>query len=233
MEFHTNYRLERYILDTSWENLPPQIQERAIVCGIDLMIALLLGSKGQQFQAGMRTAQAYYKDGDIPVVGSDLTFGLLGAVVAMSHASNSFDIDDGHNMIKGHPGTSFVAGVLAAALEKNVTYREYLTTLVVCYEAAIRCGLAVQEHYQYLHSSGTYGAFGTAAGMGRLLGFTQEQMNNALSMAEFHAPLTPVMRSVQYPSMNKPWRAALLMDTCWKLRNIRSTWIPWVRPTRS
>lgn len=203
MEFHTNYRLERYILDTSWENLPPQIQERAIVCGIDLMIALLLGSKGQQFQAGMHTAQAYYKDGDIPVVGSDQTFGLLGAVVAMSHASNSFDIDDGHNMIKGHPGTSFVAGVLAAALEKNVTYREYLTTLVVCYEAAIRCGLAVQDHYQYLHSTGTYGAFGTAAGMGRLLGFTQEQMNNALSMAEFHAPLTPVMRSVQYPSMNK------------------------------
>ncbi len=75
--------------------------------------------------------------------------------------------------------------------------------MVVCYEAAIRCGLAVQDHYQYLHSTGTYGAFGTAAGMGRLLGFTQEQMNNALSMAEFHAPLTPVMRSVQYPSMNK------------------------------
>lgn len=39
--------------------------------------------------------------------------------------------------------------------------------------------------------------------MGRLPGFTQEQMNNALSMAEFHAPLTPVMRSVKYPSMNK------------------------------
>lgn len=203
MDFITDYRLEDYILNTTWEDLPAKVQERAIVCGIDLMIALLLGSKGQQFQAGIRIAQTYYKGGNLPVVGSDKNFGLLGAVVAMSHASNSFDIDDGHNMIKGHPGTSFVAGVLAAALEENVTYREYLTTLVVCYEAAIRCGLAVQDHYQYLHSTGTYGAFGTAAGMGRLLGFTQEQINNALSMAEFHAPLTPVMRSVQYPSMNK------------------------------
>ena len=42
-----------------------------------------------------------------------------------------------------------------------------------------------------------------AAGIGRIFGFTKEQMNTALSMAEFHAPLTPVMRSVQYPSMNK------------------------------
>lgn len=203
MEFITDYKLEDFVLNTRWEDLPDEVQKRAVVCGIDLTIALLLGSKGEQFKAGLRMAREYYKGGDIPVVGSGETFGLLGASVAMAHASNSFDIDDGHNMIKGHPGTSFVGGVLAAALEKNISYREYLTTLVVCYEAAVRCGLAVQDYYHFLHSTGTYGAFGTAAGMGRILGMTREQMNNALSIAEFHAPLTPVMHSVEYPSMNK------------------------------
>ncbi|HWR60365.1 MAG TPA: MmgE/PrpD family protein [Clostridia bacterium] len=203
MEFVTDYRLENYILQTTWEDLPEQIKQRAVVCSIDLTMALLLGSRGRQHAAGVCVAKNIYSKGDIAVVGSKERLSFMGAVAAMSHSSNSFDIDDGHNMIKGHPGTSFVAGVLAAALDKNVSYREYLTTLAVCYEITIRNGLAIQDHYKYLHSTGTYGAFGTAAGVGRIFGLTKEQLNNALSVAEFHAPITPVMRSVEYPSMNK------------------------------
>ncbi len=203
MQFITDYLLEDYILNTKWEDLPANVKERAIVCSIDLASALLLGSKGKQFAAGIRLAELCCKDGNIPVVGSPKTFNFLGATIAMSHASNSFDIDDGHNMIKGHPGTSFIAGVMAASLAKDISYREYLTTLVVAYETAIRCGLAQQNHYNYLHSTGAYGAFGTAAGAGRIYGLSREQLNTALSIADFHAPLTPVMRSVEYPSMNK------------------------------
>ena len=203
MEFCTDYTLEKFILNTRWEELTGEVRERAVVCGIDLTAALLLGARGRQFQTGLFMARNFYKEGTVPVVGSRETFCVLGSAVAMSHASNSFDIDDGHNMIKGHPGASFVGGVLAAALEKGISYREYLTALTVCYEAAIRCGLAIQDHYQFHHSTGSYGAFGTAAGMGRILGFSAEQLNHALSIAEFHAPLSPVMRSVEYPSMNK------------------------------
>jgi len=201
--FNTDYTLENFILQTQWEDLPAEVQARAVVCGIDLMLALLLGSRGRQFFGGLNLAAGNFKEGNIPVVGCKQTFGLLGATVALSHAANSFDIDDGHNLLKGHPGASFVAGVLAAALQENISYKEYLTTLVVCYEVTIRCGLALQDHYKYLHSTGAYGAYGTAAGMGRILGLSANQLNNALSIAEFHAPLTPVMRSVQHPSMNK------------------------------
>lgn len=203
MNFVTNYILEDYILKTKWEDLPKQVQDRSMVCSIDLMMALILGSKGKQCKAGISLAKSIYKDGNIPVVGSQEKFSFIGATVAMGHASNSFDIDDGHNMIKGHPGTSVIAGVLAAALEKDITYKEFLTTLVVSYETAIRSGLAIQNHYNYLHSTGAYGAVGTSAGVSRILGFNKEQLNNALSIADFHAPLTPVMRAVEYPSMNK------------------------------
>jgi len=203
MNFVTNYILEDYILNTKWEDLPKQVQDRAIVCSIDLMMALILGSKGNQYKVGDSLAKSIYKDGNIPVVGSKEKFSFIGATVAMGHSSNSFDIDDGHNMIKGHPGTSIIAGVLAAALEKDITYKEFLTTLVVSYETAIRSGLAIQDHYNYLHSTGAYGAVGTSAGVSRIFGFNKEQLNNALSIADFHAPLTPVMRAVEYPSMNK------------------------------
>lgn len=203
MQFITDYRLEDYILQTSWDKLPADVQERTLRCSVDLMGALILGSQGKQYGAGVRVAKRIGAVGDIPVLGKSDTFNLLGASIAFSHAANSFDIDDGYNMVKGHPGASFIGGVLAAALEKNCTYGEYLTTLSICYETAIRWGLVEQKHYGFLHSTGTYGAFGTAAGVGRLHGMNREQLNNALSIADYHAPLTPVMRAVEYPSMNK------------------------------
>ncbi|MFT5874671.1 MAG: 2-methylcitrate dehydratase PrpD [Clostridium sp.] len=203
MKFNTNYILENYILNTKWEDLSKQVQERAIVCSIDLMTALILGSKGNQYKAGVKLAKSIYQDGNVQVIGSDEKFNFIGATVVLGHAANSFDIDDGHNMIKGHPGAAIIAGILAAALEKDITYKEFLTTVVVSYETAIRSGLAMQSHYNYLHSTGSYGAVGTSAGVSRIFGFSKEQLNNALSIADFHAPLTPVMRSVEYPSMNK------------------------------
>ena len=203
MEFITDYKLERYILDTKWESLPAEVQTRARVCAIDLMTALIVGSHGRQFQVGLKLAENMYRPGDIALVGSDKTFSPMGAVVAMSHASNSFDIDDGHNMVKGHPGTAFIAPLLTAALEKDVDYKEFLTTLVIAYDVAVRSGKALQEHYNFLHSTGTYGAVSSAAAMGRLYGMDEKQLNNAISIADFHAPLTPVMRAVEYPSMNK------------------------------
>jgi len=203
MKHTDNYRIEDYILQTKWEDFPPEVQQRAVVCAIDLFTALLLGSQGKQHQAGVKICKEYLSGGDIGVVGSKDTYNLLGATIAMGHASNSFDIDDGYNLLRGHPGTSFVAGLLSAALKENVSYKEYLTTLVITYESCIRWGLAMQDHYNYLHSTGTYGAFGTAAGVGRLLGLDRDQLKNALSIADFHAPLTPVMRSVSIPSMNK------------------------------
>ena len=203
MKFMINYWVEDYIQATKWESFPEIIKERAIVCGIDLMTALILGSRGGQFAAGVRLANQIGAEGPLEVIGTKEHYNLLGAAIAMSHASNSFDIDDGHNMIKGHPGTSFVAGILAAGLEKNLTYREYLTALVTSYETSIRWATAMQDHYGYLHSTGAYGAYGTAAGVGKILELSKKQLNTALSIADFHAPMTPVMRSVEYPSMNK------------------------------
>lgn len=119
MDFRTDYRTERYALGTKWEDLPQAVQEHALMCGIDLMGALILGSRGGQFKAGQKLALSMGMRGGIPVIGSDQTYNLLGAAIAMGHSSNSFDIDDGHRAICGHPGTSFVAGVLAAAQKKT------------------------------------------------------------------------------------------------------------------
>ena len=203
MKFTTDYRLEKFLLETKWEDLPAEVQQRLRGCMLDLLGALVAGCGSEQFQVGVRLAKKIFRDGDIPAIGTKETFSTIGAATAMGHSSNAYDIDDGHNIIRAHPGTSFIGGLLAIGYEKDVSAKDFLTALYVAYEATIRMGAAIMDYYQYAHSSGTFGAVGVVAGGGRMYGFTKEEMNNALSVSEFNAPLVPGIRSVEYPSMNK------------------------------
>ena len=203
MEFKTDYKLEHFIRDTKWNDLPQTVQQRLRGCFIDLMGALISGSRSAQFTVGLTFARRAFKAGDIAVIGALDKFDFLGASVVMGHSANAYDIDDGHNTIRAHPGASFIGGLLAAAYEKDVSMEDFLTVLYVAYETTIRMGKAIMDYYRYAHSSGTFGAVGVAAGVGRLFGFRIAELNNVLSIAEFNAPLVPGIRSVEYPSMNK------------------------------
>ncbi|MBE6645264.1 MAG: MmgE/PrpD family protein [Ruminococcaceae bacterium] len=203
MNFITDYKLENFIIATRWEKLPEEVQTRLKGCFIDLMGALAVGSKSDQFKAGLALAEKIYGTGDISVIGTDKKLNFMGASCAMGHSSNAYDIDDGHNMTRAHPGTSFVGALLAAAYEKNISRNEFLSAMLAAYEASIRSGAAIMDYYNYAHSSGTFGAIGVAVGVGKIYGFTKEELNNAISIAEFNAPLVPGIRSVEYPSMNK------------------------------
>ena len=203
MRFETDYKLERFILETRWSDLPQAVRERLRGCMIDLTGALVAGSQSRQFQAGLALARRALRSGETAVIGARDRFDFLGAAAVMGHSSNAYDIDDGHNIIRAHPGTSFIGGLLAAGYEKGLGATDFLTALYVAYEVTIRSGAAIMDYYKFAHSSGTFGAVGVAAGAGRIFGFTKEEMNNALSIAEFNAPLVPGIRSVEYPSMNK------------------------------
>jgi len=203
MRFITDYKLENYILGESWETLPESVRSRMRGCFLDLFGALASGSRSEQFRVGMTLAAETFKDGDVAIIGTEKRLGFMGAATAMGHSSNAYDIDDGHNITRAHHGTSFIGAILAAAYEKNISKNEFLTALLVAYEASIRSGAAIMDYYKFAHSSGTFGAVGVAAGVGRIYGLSREGLNNLISIAEFNAPLVPGIRSVEYPSMNK------------------------------
>ncbi len=203
MKFYTDYGLERFIKDTEYDQLPQSVKERLDGCFLDLLGALIVGSESQQFKAGRELAKKLGKDGEIAVIGCEDKFDFFGASIAMGHSSNAYDIDDGHNIIRAHPGTSFIGALLAEAYSQNLSAPDFLSALYVAYEGTIRMGQAIMDYYDYAHSSGTFGAVGVAIGVGRMRNYTLEQLNNVISIAEFNAPLVPGIRSVEYPSMNK------------------------------
>ena len=203
MKYETTYQLENFVLGTNWEDLPSHVQERIKGCFVDLTAALITGSRSEQFRVGLKLAEEVFGTGTVPVVGNDRCFSFIGAAAAMGHSANAYDIDDGHNLIRAHPGSAVVGPILAAALEKDVRRNEFLTALLMGYETTIRAGVAIMDYYSNPHSSGTFAPPGIAAGVGRLYGFSKEQLNNCISIAEFNAPLVAGSRSVGYPSMNK------------------------------
>ena len=75
--------------------------------------------------------------------------------------------------------------------------------MVVGYELACRAGIATHRYYAHYHASGSWGALGTAACLGRVLGLHISKLKSALGLAEYHAALSPIERCLGTPAMTK------------------------------
>jgi len=193
----------RYVVATEWCDLPEPVRLRAVMCSIDMFGALVAGSAAPVVQIGRRIAVRCFSGSEASILMSSDQVSLPGAALANGLAANALDIDDGHRMVKGHPGAVVFPALLAVAEYRKVRLQDFLAALVAAYEIALRAGLTLQAHYAYYHSSGAWGAVGAAAGAAKLMGFEAQQVLQAMAIADFHAPMVPVMRSVRCPSMSK------------------------------
>ena len=57
MIFTTDYKLENFILNTKWSDLPEEVQNRMKGCLLDLLGALIAGSKSSQAKVGLALAE--------------------------------------------------------------------------------------------------------------------------------------------------------------------------------
>lgn len=195
-------RVAEFACDASWDELPADVREQAVRCVLDLTGDAIAGSRTKVARIAGDYALESYGSGAATVIGADATSTPVGAALANGFAASALDLDDGYRPLKGHPGAAIFPAVLAAE-RSDSTGAEFLTALVVGYEVAIRAGLALHPYYGFYHGTGTWGAIGAAAGAARLLCTDAGQVCQALGVADFHAPMTPEMRSVDSPSMVK------------------------------
>ena len=203
MEVLTN-KVLRFISDTRFEDLPDNVIHQAKRCLLDTLGALLAGSDTPVVRIMSSFATKYFRGTEATILVSGERVSPVGAALANGYACNALDIDDGYRMVKGHPGAC-VLPVLLAASESAVHPRgtDFLTALVIGYEVAIRAGLIRHALYQTYHSSGSWGAVGGAAVAGRVLGLDQSTLREAMGVAEYHAPIAPMMKGIEKPSMGK------------------------------
>lgn len=126
----------------------------------------------------MLTAEAADRGpGPVQVLG--LAEGRDAATAALVNGglSHIVEMDDLDRRSVVHPGTVVIPAALAAAQQANRSGRDFLTAVVVGYDAAIRVGEAVgRSHYASWQNTATCGAFGSAAAAGWLMGLDAQAM---------------------------------------------------------
>ena len=193
-----------FTLNIRWEDLPAEVRHQSKHCLLDALGALIAGTRTPVADIMRKTAFSQFGGDQATILVSGERASAVGAALANGFFGNALDIDDGYRDIKGHAGACALPPVLAGAeLSGECDGKAFLAALVVGYELGIRAGLIRHATYRTYHSSGSWGAVAGAAAFGRLLGYSPKQIANAMGAAEYHAPIAPMMKGIDTPSMGK------------------------------
>lgn len=198
-----NHIVTDFIKNTKYQGLPSEVRHQSKRCLLDILGATLAGATTPVGHLMARYAVDQHNGGEATIFVTNRKAGVVGAVLANAFAANALDVDDGYRLIKGHPGANVFPPALAIAEKERKSGRELLESLVIGYEIAIRAGLILHGIYSSYHASGSWGALGAAAAASNLLCLGSSQILHALGGAEYHAPIAPMMRSIDCPSMVK------------------------------
>ena len=198
-----NHIVADFISNTKYQSLPSAVQYQAKRCLLDILGATLAGSTTPVGRIITHFAAEQYKSSEATILMADAKASIVGATLANAFAANALDIDGGYRLIKGHPGANIFPAALAIAEKQGKSGEELLEAFIVGYEVAIRAGLILHDTYSTYHGSGSWGAIGAAAAASKLLSLGRDEIHYALGIAEYHAPMTPMMRSIDCPSMVK------------------------------
>lgn len=198
-----NYRLAEYILNFKLDDLPPVVIEQTGICIKDLLGAIIGGSQTGTARIARDFAKTTWRGSEATIITAGKESSCIGAAFANAVQANAIDIDDGFRPVKGHPGALIIPAALAVAEQAGSSGKELLEAIIIGYEVGTRAGIIWHDHYPVYHSSGSWGTMAAAAVTARLLNLNLEQIYNALGIAEYQAPIGPMMRCIEYPAMVK------------------------------
>ncbi len=204
----SNQRVVEFALDTNWNDLPESVRHQSKRALLDNLGVLIAGGT----TPAARIMQAFVEDqmaaagpqALCTVISTGNKVSAAGAALANGTAANGLDMDDGYNLAKGHPGAALLPVLLASAeLGTGISGRDFLAALVVGYELAMRAAVIRHATYTTYHSTGSWGSIGGAAAGGRVLGLDPEQLGHAMGIAEYFAPIAPMMKGIDVVAMTK------------------------------
>ncbi|HPY76972.1 MAG TPA: MmgE/PrpD family protein [Anaerohalosphaeraceae bacterium] len=193
-----------------WEDLPEPVKHQSKRCLKDILATGAGGYKLPPAQQMADLVLAQYADGPVPLWFTGRRSALVGACFFNAFMVDGLDWHDGFRLTKGHAGATVVptaVGVCAAG--SQVSGQDLLTAIVIGYEIACRAGLAVHSLYApAYHTSGSWASLGAAAAGCKLRAIPAADIDAVLGMAEYYAPISPMIRCTESPSPLKDGAAA-------------------------
>jgi 2-methylcitrate dehydratase PrpD len=178
-------QLAQWVVGLRYEELPPEVVDRAKGVTLHGLASVLLGSQspdGQQAVRLITEEEAGVRNGaTIMVHGTKVTKG--GAAFANAEMLMAGGKLDSFRMLT-HPGTSIIPGAFVAAETVGASGKDFLTGLVAGYEVMERLAadFIPTVMARGFHAGPVFGIFGPAVAAAKIMGCTEEQINSTLAL---------------------------------------------------
>jgi 2-methylcitrate dehydratase PrpD len=201
--------LAHYIVTANYEHLPEKVRKEGVRTLLNWIGVAVGGSRHETVSTAVDALAPFSGPARATILGRRERFDVMNAAFINGVSSHIFDYDDTHLKTIIHPAGPVASAILALAEYHPADGQTFLNALVLGVETECRIGNAVYpDHYDRgWHITGTAGVFDAAAGAGKLLGLSEQQMVWALGLAASQ----PVGLRESFGSMNKsfnPGRAA-------------------------
>ena len=178
-------QLAQWVAALRYENLPPEVVDRAKGVTLQGLASVLLGSLtpgGRQAVKLMIEEEAGVKNGaTIMVDGTRVTKG--GAAFANAEMAMAGGKWDTFRMLT-HPGTSIIPGAFVAAEASGASGRDFLTGIAAGYEVMERMAadFIPTVMARGFHAGVVFGIFGPAVAAAKIMGLTEDQLNSTIAL---------------------------------------------------
>lgn len=196
--------LARPLTALRFADLPAPIVTLAKLAVLDLTGVMVAGVAEPAARIAAGVAAREYGPGPCTVAGRTDRLTASGAALANGTAAHALDFDDVVSTM-GHPSAPVVPAALAVAERAGASGSDLLTAFVTGFETQTRVAASVgTSHYaRGFHSTATFGTFGSAAAVARLLGLDPARTTAALGIAGTQAAGLKAM----FGTMCKPLHA--------------------------
>ena len=146
-------KLAELVAHTSYEDLPPEVVERAKVVLLDTLSCAVAGYTKAPEECGwiIRMAKELGGAPESTIWMDGTKVSALAAALANSCMVHTIDFDDTHLESVAHLGSSLLGAVLALGEKCHATGKEILTAFVLGFEVAARVGNSVNKGAVHRH----------------------------------------------------------------------------------
>ena len=179
-------KISRFAAQLSYEDLSPEVVDRAKYLCLDFAGVTLAGSTTPSAKVAVKAIDSLGRPGPSPIIGTSQRVLPEYAAMANGTAFHSIELDDVNNQASLHPGVVAYPTALAMGDVVPVDGKTFITAIAAGYEVMVRLGRALKpsEHYgRGFHPTGTCGAFGAATVASRILGLQDDNFAYALGIA--------------------------------------------------
>ena len=196
-------KLNELPISLDWQSIPRDVQTRIQWLVRDYLAVSFAGRQTQAARISADYVTRTHAEGSSTLLFDGRRSTVPGAAFANGVLADALCFTDGHVLARGHPGANVIPAALAVAQEQDATVGEFLASVVLGFEVAVRAGIALHARDSSYHGAGTWGALGAAASAAALYHADFETFTTALGLAEYQAPVAPILRSVANPAMTK------------------------------